>query len=230
MRDGIKDGECALCAGADPNRVTALQELLGARSRFVAMTPNFVVVPTFGCFVPGYLLIVPRSHVLSFGQLDLVALAEVEDLLDRLTDRLIAAYGLPVLGFEYGINTSGVRRIEHAHWHLLSSDADLGGWLDQRLAGTPIASLVELPVGGDSYIAVRGQDEALTVYETGGPLETHARIRLRRTVAALDQRVADDAWDWADHRCAELIRATVADLAPEPTLASRSTSASGSRP
>jgi hypothetical protein len=44
-------------------------------------------------------------------------------------------------------------------------------------------------------------------------MEAHRRIRLRRTVAALDPRVDEDAWDWADQRCVELIRATVADLA-----------------
>jgi diadenosine tetraphosphate (Ap4A) HIT family hydrolase len=207
---------CALCAGADPGQITPLAELLPpGRSRFVAATQHYVAVPTYGCFVAGYLLIVPRAHVLSFGALDRAVLAEAQALIEELADRLSALYGLPVLGFEYGLAAAGVRRIEHAHWHLLPSEADLPGWLEERLAGRALGSLVELP-DDRSYIAVRSQDAALQAYEVGRDgdeaAQAHAQIRLRRTLAALDPRVADDGWDWADHRCVELIRATVADL------------------
>jgi diadenosine tetraphosphate (Ap4A) HIT family hydrolase len=181
-------------------------------SRFIATTPNFVVVPTYGCFVAGYLLIVPRGHVLSFGRLNAQVLAEAQALMESLAARLQRVYGLPVLGFEYGINATGKRRIEHAHWHLLPTEADLNRWLADRLAGKPIGALAELPDGDDSYIAVRGQDAALTVYAVDGLLEADRRIRLRRAVAALDPRIDAAAWDWADHGYPELIRATVTDL------------------
>jgi diadenosine tetraphosphate (Ap4A) HIT family hydrolase len=142
---------CTLCAGADPQVVTPLAALLPPRrSRFVAAMPGFVAVPTFGCFVPGYLLIIPRHHVLSFGRLGPAALAEAEQLIDALTDRLQVVYGMRVLAFEYGINTTGVRRVDHAHWHLLPSEARLTAWLDERLTGTPIASLSDLPAAGGS--------------------------------------------------------------------------------
>lgn len=206
--------QCALCVGADPSVHSPMSDLLEpGQSRFIAMTPNFVAMPTYGCFVAGYLLIVTRAHALSFGGLGPNALAEAQALMDSLADRLRAVYGLPVLGFEYGINVTGVRRIEHAHWHLLPSAADLGGWLAGRLAGQPITSLAELRSRESSYIAVRDQDAGLTVYDVVEATEAHQRIRLRRTVAALDPRVDDASWDWADHRFVELIRTTVTDLA-----------------
>ncbi|GLZ06290.1 hypothetical protein Acsp03_37560 [Actinomadura sp. NBRC 104412] len=189
------------------------------RSRFVASTAGFAAVPTFGCFVPGYLLVVPRAHVLSFGELTAATLAEAHALIAELAVRLGEVYGLPVLGFEYGLAAAGVRRVEHAHWHLLPSTADLTGWLEERLPGRVIGSLADLP-GDRSYIAVRGQDAVLRCFQVGDAAGAHRRIRLRRTVAALDPRVEDDAWDWADQRCAELIRTTVADLTDDP-LASR---------
>jgi diadenosine tetraphosphate (Ap4A) HIT family hydrolase len=204
--------KCVLCAGADSGRRTPLEDLLPAgRSRFIATTPRFVAVPTYGCFVPGYLLLIPRPHVLSFGQLTEGALGEAEALVEELAERLRAVYGLPVLGFEYGLATRGVRRIEHAHWHLLPSTADLAGFLDERLAGQSVASLAALP-RESSYIAVRGQGAILRVYDVGDALTEDRRIRLRRTVAALDPRIEAGNWDWAENRCAELIRATVADL------------------
>ena len=214
-RDGRAPDVCSLCAGADPAQVTTLSSLLApGQSRFVAATPNIVAVPTYGCFVRGYLLVVPRAHVLAFGQLGSEVLAEAQRLIDELAARLEAVYGLPVLGFEYGLAHAGIRRVEHAHWHLLPTPADLAGWLDERLPGQTLTSLFNLP--GASYIAVRNRHAGLRIYPVGEDAteahHIHQRIRLRRTVAALDPRVQRDAWDWAEHRCAELIRGTVADL------------------
>ncbi|MEU5885006.1 HIT domain-containing protein [Spirillospora sp. NPDC047279] len=181
----------------------------------MACTPRFAAVPTYGCFVRGYLLVVPRRHVLAFGQLDPGELAEAQILIDDLVARLKRVYGLPVLGFEYGLAAAGVRRIEHAHWHLVPSPADLAGWLDERLAGRRIGSLVDLPAAA-SYIAVRTSGAGLRLYDVGHTAdathEVHSRIRLRRALAALDPRVDDGAWDWAEQRHVELIRATVAEL------------------
>jgi len=205
---------CPMCAGADAAIDSPLQRLLppGA-SRFIAQTPRFVAVPTFGCFVPGYLLIVPRPHVLSFGQLGPGLRREADMLATRLSERIATVYGMPALGFEYGNNVPGGRRIEHAHWHLLPSRADLAGWLGQRLCGHKVAGLAGLP--GDpaaSYIAVRTQDKAVTVYPV--PSQQRQRIRLRRVVAGLDPRVNSDDWDFEQARFPDLIRQTVRDLAP----------------
>jgi diadenosine tetraphosphate (Ap4A) HIT family hydrolase len=181
-------------------------------SRFVARTRHFAALPTFGCFVPGYILVVPHAHVMSFGQLSQQSLAEAGELVDRLCARLSAVYGMPVLGFEYGNNFPGGRRVEHAHWHLLPSTADLAGWLCTRLTGHAITELAGLPgEAASSYIAVRDQHGRRTVYPV--PNETDQRIRLRRVVADLDPRVDSGAWDFEDARFPDLIRRTVRDLA-----------------
>lgn len=215
-----KRSSCALCVGADASQCTPLDGLLSpGQSRFVAAGENVVAVPTYGCFVPGYLLLVPRAHVLSFGQLQTNVLEETQSLVEALAARLQAVYGLPVLAFEYGLAATGVRRIEHAHWHLLPSIANLAGWLDKRLNGAEIATLADLP-SDRSYIAIRTQQAGVRVYDVGRDADqarlAHRRIRLRRAVAALDPRVHDGAWDWAENRCAELIAATVTDLQDYP--------------
>lgn len=202
-----------MCQGADHRLTTPLQCLLpeGA-SRFIARSPHFVAMPTFGCFVPGYILIVPRAHVLSFGALSGQSLAEAGELVERLCERISAVYQMPVLGFEYGNNVPGGRRVEHAHWHLLPSAADLAGWLNARLTGHAVDGLGGLPAGTESsYIAVRDQSGRLTVYPF--PNETSQRIRLRRAVAELDPRVDPSNWDFEDARFPDLIRRTVRDLA-----------------
>ena len=209
-----RSGPCVMCAGADASVRSPLQRMLPpGRSRFIAQTPNLVAVPTFGCFVAGYVLIVPRAHVTSFGRLDEGALAEADELIEALAHRIWAVYSRPALGFEYGNNVPGGRRIEHAHWHLLPSGADLDGWLADCLTGLVIASLTDLPSRGDaSYIAVRDQRGSLRVYPV--PNQPRQRIRLRRLVAELDPRVDAAGWDWTGNICPDLIRRTVTDLAP----------------
>lgn len=208
---------CRMCQGVDPRVTTPLQRLLpeGA-SRFIAESARFVAMPTFGCFVPGYVLVIPRAHVLSFGRLGSNALAEAGELVEWLCERISSVYQMPMLGFEYGNNVPGGRRVEHAHWHLLPSAADLAGWLNERLAGHALPRLGGLPGGAESsYIAVRDQSGRMTVYPV--PNETSQRIRLRRAVAELDPRVDPGAWDFEDARFPGLIRRTVRDLAaPSP--------------
>jgi diadenosine tetraphosphate (Ap4A) HIT family hydrolase len=206
-------GGCRMCQGVDPRVTTPLQCLLPEGvSRFIAASARFVVMPTFGCFVPGYVLMVPRDHVLSFGLLGHHALTEAGELVEGLCERIAAVYRMPVLGFEYGDNVPGGRRVEHAHWHLLPSAADLAGWLNARLAGHAVDGLAGLPAGAESsYIAVRDQSGRMTVYPV--PKETSQRIRLRRAVAELDPRVDPGAWDFEDARFPDLIRRTVRDLA-----------------
>jgi diadenosine tetraphosphate (Ap4A) HIT family hydrolase len=206
-------GVCRMCQGADPRVTTPLQCLLPEGvSRFIARTPRFVAMPTFGCFVPGYVLVVPRVHVLSFGLLSRQSLAEAGELVERLCERMSAVYQIPVLGFEYGNNVPGGRRVEHAHWHLLPSTADLVGWLDARLTGHAIGGLAGLPGGTEaSYIAVRGHRGSMTIYPV--PNEASQRIRLRRAVAELDPRVDPGAWDFENARFPDLIRRTARDLA-----------------
>jgi diadenosine tetraphosphate (Ap4A) HIT family hydrolase len=209
---------CALCEGADTNSSSPLQRLLAPGvSRFIALTPRLVAVPTFGCFTAGYVLILPRTHVTSFGLLDAATLAEADELIASLTTRMTRVYGRRALGFEYGNNVPGGRRVEHAHWHLLPSGADLNGWLGCHLSGRPISSFTELPGSPDaSYIAVRAQSGGLSVYPV--PNTPRQRIRLRRLVAQLDPQVDAEGWDWAARNHPELIRRTVADLGPAPAV------------
>ncbi|MFE5596577.1 HIT domain-containing protein [Streptomyces sp. NPDC056549] len=178
----------------------------------MAANEHAAAVPTIGAFVPGYLLVVPATHVFSLGQLSDGELVGVESLARDVADHLQQVYRRPILSFEYGLNLPAARRIGHGHLHILPSTADLGAWIAQRVPGYEIASYTQVPRGTDtSYITVQDQTGTLTCYPV--PNEASPRIRLREVVARLDPQIEDTAWDWEAHPFPELMRATVDDLA-----------------
>src|SRR5438874_13100152 len=64
-------------------------------------SPNFVAVPTRGSIIPGWLLIIPRAHVLCIGALDSETMSEFVVFRDKVASALRNAFG-PVAFFEHG--------------------------------------------------------------------------------------------------------------------------------
>lgn len=207
---------CDLCAAIDPTAGGGplAKHLRPDRPHIVASTAHAVAVPTIGAFVPGYLLIVPVTHTTSIGRLPHGQRLALHTLTAQLADRLAAIYDSPVLGFEYGLNAAGARRIEHGHQHLLPSPAAAGlrRYLRSLLPLIEVDSMQELPTGVDrSYISVYEPGRPLSVYPVAN--DAQPRIRLREVVARLDPRVPADGWDWQQHPCTDLMRATIDTLA-----------------
>lgn len=86
----------------------------------VAESDNLVAVPSVGSLVPGWLLVVPKAHRLSFG----ASIAEMS-LLHRETEEIAAEWSRefgPLTWFEHGpAQPSSVVgcSVDHAHMHLL---------------------------------------------------------------------------------------------------------------
>jgi len=62
---------------------------------------NFVVVPTIGSIVPGWLLVVPRSHFLSVGSYSAARFQEFVKIQEAAAEALRECFG-PVSCFEHG--------------------------------------------------------------------------------------------------------------------------------
>jgi diadenosine tetraphosphate (Ap4A) HIT family hydrolase len=206
---------CDLCsAAADTGSGGPLGQALGrGQPRVLARSPHAAAVPTIGAFVRGYLLIVPTRHTTSIGLLPRHERRAVADFTDRMAATLAEVYRGPLLGFEYGLNVPGARRIEHGHLHLLPSavGAQLRRYLRFRLPLIEVDSLEHLPEDhARSYISVLEPGRKVSVYPVAN--DASPRLRLREIVAELDPRVPAGAWDWQHHPCVELMRATVDDL------------------
>lgn len=109
--DQYQDG-CRFC------RIAA-GEAQRAEDAPVFESPNYVVVPSVGSLVPGWLLVVPRRHQLNFSRLyrDPEASAMRRAVVGEVSD----TFGGPVRMFEHGVGFSGSLTgcgVDHAHLHV----------------------------------------------------------------------------------------------------------------
>lgn len=85
-------------------------------------TSNFYLVPGTGAFFEGYIMIVPRRHIMSFAMLSDCEMEEFYSLLNDIRSILEAIYGKKVFAFECGSGKTGAGKhktsILHAHIHL----------------------------------------------------------------------------------------------------------------
>ncbi len=89
-------------------------------------TQNFYVVPGTGAFFDGYLMIVPKQHVMSFALLDDLVIKEFFGVLDDIRSILEGIYGKKVFAFECASGRTGAGKhktsIVHAHFHLAPTE------------------------------------------------------------------------------------------------------------
>ncbi|MBI4676194.1 MAG: HIT domain-containing protein [Elusimicrobia bacterium] len=168
------------------------------RERIVRETDNFVVLPTIGQIVEGYLLVLPKAHCLSLGHIPKENYRELEMLKDETVAVLSRVYCRPIL-FEHGA-VSATRKggacVTHAHLHVVPADVDLLPRIDHRMPRRSLGGLSELKVQVERGIPY-------LFYETrGGDRFVFDACRLpsqylRRLLAI--EVGAEYKWDWKAH-------------------------------
>jgi diadenosine tetraphosphate (Ap4A) HIT family hydrolase len=123
-------------------------------------TSNFVVVPTVGALVEGWLLIVPRARVLSFAEVPFGLRSELAVLQRTLAVAIRDCYGNAAM-FEHGASKEGERLacgVNHAHRHLLPTPCDLIEGANRMFPGVfdwaPIAGGFPTIASHKSYLHV----------------------------------------------------------------------------
>jgi len=90
-------------------------------------SPNFVVLPSLGALVEGWLLLVPKKHFICMGALPNSVVAEMQEMTLFLCSVLQQYYG-QVCAFEHGpcrANLSVGCGVDHAHLHIVPVSFDL---------------------------------------------------------------------------------------------------------
>jgi ATP adenylyltransferase len=89
---------------------------------------HFVVIPSLGALVAGWLLIVPKAHFISMGAIPVSWRAEADELQIKTQKLLKDQYAQPILVFEHGPSAEKHGTgcgVDHAHLHLLPLDCDI---------------------------------------------------------------------------------------------------------
>jgi ATP adenylyltransferase len=92
-----------------------------ASERALLETDDFVVWPSVGALVVGWVLIVPKAHVLNLAGLTDDLLAQLDRLRLEIKSSL-RRLGSPLLSFEHGPGAKGAAAgcgIDHAHLHVV---------------------------------------------------------------------------------------------------------------
>lgn len=172
-------------------------------------TEDFVVVPTKGALVPGWALVIPRTHILSFASLHQALHAELNEVLAQAEEGIASAYG-PCTLFEHGAATHGTAfgcGIDHAHLHIAPLSFSLlaaAATLDPHTQWSTSVAPWMYASDANAYLAVR---EPAGRWFTSQPEQLPSQF-MRRAIAQAIGKPALFAYDDYPHPevAAELVR------------------------
>ena len=126
----VKCSFCSEIQNEEENNLflSIIKPSINIKTRIIIETGNWVVMPTIGALVPGYMLIVSKKHYTSVGHCPHSYLREFNDLLKSLEVVIAEKYNMPIVAFEHGSYSSTNRGgccVEHAHVHVVPFCGDL---------------------------------------------------------------------------------------------------------
>jgi len=182
-------------------------------SRVLHQTDHFAVLIDLAPLVVGHLLIVPKEHRLSFGQVPLHQWEELLGLRGQVVDQIRHRYG-EVMILEHGSSSDLTFSacVSHAHWHVLPLLIDLLPTLEaDGLSGSAVDSIHDLRAYGRADLPYILYDklEAGTWLFDGGISKRHQYLR---AVVAEQVGIPDPEWDWSLFQNRDAFRSTYRDL------------------
>lgn len=201
------DDSCSYCIeikGETDGNV--FHKVTGMLNYLVKETKNFVILPSLGMFVEGYLLIVPKQHYFSIAQIPDNLFKDVYELRKFVMNLNKEIYNSSTTFFEHGSCSSHLRGaacVLHAHLQSVPLNLDLKPQLVKYL-GDPaeIDEYDELKImysKGTPYIFYERFDEKKFVWEVSVAPSQLFRQFLAKAVAL------NELWDWRSHPMKEKI-------------------------
>ena len=159
---------------------------------------NFLVIPGSGAFIDGYLMILPKVHVMSCAELNLEQRIEMIEVIRDVKDILKGIYKSEVLVWENGSGMDGKGKpktsIVHAHIHACPSKLNI--WETTNAMGIPVnyISFKDLPkYKANSYLLIMDYDESW--YISYDPNLYIPRQYVRQLIA-MEHNINGELWNW----------------------------------
>ncbi len=186
--------------------------------RTLYRSKNFFVMPTIGEFIKGYLLIIPKQHVMSNAELPLEVRQEFLTVLEDVCYMLQLTYCTSnVLVWENGSGNGGIGKaknsIVHSHTHVAPSRLDADSI--ETFSHFPFEriSYEDLHLyGKNSYLLIRGEnDEDWRINDN--PNLYIPRQYVRQLLLYKDYTfLPDEIWDWRHHPFVDKIKETCEEI------------------
>ncbi len=187
-------------------------------------TDSYIVIPTIGQFVKGWVMIVSKEHIISARHLSNSKGIELELLINVISDLVSSIYG-PVVVFEHGpsndLHFHGGCCVNHTHIHIAPCNREGTFKSKIRFTEYPIQNILELKKivnSNKSYLMYRfpATMESYAVSVINQPIP---RQYLRRVLASSSN--ADQYWDWRQHSFKRNISESIRELQSILTLKPR---------
>jgi diadenosine tetraphosphate (Ap4A) HIT family hydrolase len=192
----------------------------GGGGRIITRDDDWVLLPTLGCFVAGYCLLMPIDHLQATADLPPEDLDALQDRVERLRHHIADEFG-PTIVAEHGPSACdlGASCCTHAHLHLIPiGPADAVTDAYEHTGGAPLVlgGLVGLRnLAGSPYLYLSPEPGVHLAWPAAG----FPRQFVRRVCAAI--LGMPDRYDWRDHPFEPTMRTTLGRLRtalqPEPS-------------
>lgn len=180
------------------------------KSRIMYRTKDFLVMPTIGGFVEGYLLIVSRKHYMCIGQMPKSGIYDLSLQIEMLKKQIEKYYHKKVVLFEHGSNSCSNKIggcIAHAHLHMVPCDRQINEYIQKYgLNSHRISSLEDLCAFAEydvPYLFWEDIDESKYVIND----EVIPSQFFRKILASVYGMA--DKWDWRQNHYIENIEKTI---------------------
>lgn len=210
--------ECDFCSELynEPNLYSEVAERCNLpEDRIIYEGKHWVVWPTIGAIVPGYVLIVLKRHSPSVMACDGEEIGELECLLERTRSMLETIYHTPCIVFEHGNGCgAGMRSacIDHCHMHVLPLKEDIYDRINfQRMkmeAETidSLSSLLKYNRRQESYLLYQNHEGEFFVLHADTYLSQYFRQLIALSVGMPEK------WNWRQYYFSENMRQTLQDM------------------
>jgi diadenosine tetraphosphate (Ap4A) HIT family hydrolase len=166
-------------------------------TRIICEVSGWVLLPTAGCFTPGYCLFMPLEHIDAVADVAPAQLTRVGAAVENMRALIGGAFGMVIVA-EHGPRGCelGAGCCSHAHLHLIpvpDIDAVTAAYRATGGPGRRLEKLADLPGAVDGpylYLSPRPGEHLLW------PSAGFARQYVRRVCAA--QHGMGDQFDWRD--------------------------------
>lgn len=192
--------DCALCDVLGARDTAPVRSFLSRDelpTEVLGRMKTFTAISDVAPLSPGHLLLVTRQHILAMNKLSGKDLSDLDAFRRQAFARLQDIYSLPVIAFEHGLcNRASTPNcgIDHAHLHVVPTDADMETTLRRDFAVTKLESLsnlAETTKGHQEYLLLINSEENAMLAYPGSPASQY----FRRFLA---QSIGRELWNWND--------------------------------